>query len=456
MSLFTQELAFTQNGGVTNRTSGSAVLDLFAIVGASRGKNIDKQMVDAYMEDPVLATKVMLWSRDVRGGVGERAHFRNYLHALAKSNQELAFKVMLKIPEIGRFDDLKALLNTPLEKEALSLWFACICNGNGLAAKWFPRRGDVFVKTAKLFDFTPKELRRLVVDNSNTVEQAMCAKSWHEIDFSKLPSQAMLKYRKAFARNAEATYAKYLASLEKGEAKVNAGAVYPHEVYFKGKDTPSLLEGMWKALPNLVPEGVSFLPVIDTSGSMGYFTSTSRVNPIHIAVTLGMYLAERNTTEFKDEFITFSEQPKMVKLRGNSVASRLDNLSNASWGFNTNFVSTFQLIINKIKQNRIPQERVPQYLLVLSDMEFDRDGDVTGMQRAIQIWKQQLPEYKMPNVVFWNLNARAGNNPVTIHDTGVCMVSGYSPAIAKAVLSASKFDPMSVLLETVDVARYAL
>jgi hypothetical protein len=88
-------------------------------------------------------------------------------------------------------------------------------------------------------------------------------------------------------------------------------------------------------------------------------------------------------------------------------------------------------------------------------MEFNqcvRDSENT----ALAMIKSKYAEsgYTLPNVIFWNLNARAGNVPVKYNEQGTALISGFSPAIMKSVLSADKIDPTSIMLGTVNAPRY--
>jgi hypothetical protein len=287
----------------------------------------------------------------------------------------------------------------------------------------------------------------------------MCEKRWDKIDYSKVPSVAMNKYNKAWYRNGGENFTKYLESLKKGEAKINAGAIFPHDIikaafnddyYYYGSNNCATLNDaqieQWKALPNyLGNEEHSILPVCDVSGSMYGL-------PICISIALGLYLSERNKGDFKDAFITFSSRPQLQYLTGN-INNRLSQLYNADWGSNTNITAVFELILRRAVESKIPQSDMPNTILIISDMEFDCCGNMTNFENIKKQYEES--EYKLPNIVFWNVNGRAGNVPISINDQGVALVSGASPSVVRGVL-ADDLNPEKVMNSIIETDRYSV
>lgn len=461
----------TANGALTNQTSFSNCVDLFAIGASSRGKDITRLFDKALSEDSNVAIRIAQWIRDVRGGAGERQTFRDLFAYLIENDLHTAVRVLPKVPEIGRWDDVLVAVGTPLEPEALELIRAGLNTPEtaGLCAKWMPRQGEVAYKLRKAYSMTPKGWRKMLVALSNTVEQKMCARKWHEIEYGKLPSKAAAMYQNAFKRNDEARYNRYVESLQKGEEKINAGAIFPHDVVLSAKrGNDKVATEQWKALPNYMEEsGENVLPMVDTSGSMGCNVNAHQgsVTCGDVALALGIYCSERMSGPFKNHFLTFSAQPTLQKVTGTTLRNRVDNMNRAKWDMNTNFQAAFDLILKSAVRDNLPQEDMPTMVLVLSDMEFDsaerdrwmryRHGSNAEQTNfdAIKA-KYRKAGYDMPKLVFWNLNGREGNSPVTIHDTGTALVSGFSPAIMKSILQAKTVTPVDIMLDTVMVDRY--
>lgn len=457
-ALQSNEPARTTNGSKTHATSKSQLVDLFFMFGASRGKDITGQVALAIDENPELATRLLLWGRDVRGGAGERTLFRDNVKQLPK---DLRLKVLHKIPEVGRWDDVLEFIGTDLELEALALIRTALKEGNGLCAKWMPRPDKPLGKSLwhKLGYGSPKEYRKTLVGLTNVLETLMCAQKWDEIDFNKLTSMNHIKYPKAFRRHCEAAYTSYKESLDRGEAKVNTGAVYPHQVVQALKKGESIAVPMWEGLPDYL-EGSEerILPLVDVSYSMtvpaGGDASTTCMD---VAIALGMYLSERVEGDFNGAFLTFSDNPQLVYAKGD-LRARYSTVKNAHWGGSTNLDAAFHRILQTAVQNKTKKKHMPTMVIVLSDMEFNSYGvrgkDATTFKRIKAAYKEA--GYKMPKLVFWNLNARNGNNPVRMDTTGTSLVSGFSPSIMKGILGAGEFTPYSVMLETIMNPRYDL
>jgi len=343
---------------------------------------------------------------------------------------------------------------------------------NGLAAKWMPRKGDLAVEMRQAFGWSPKYYRKRLVELTNVVESKMCAKEWDEINFSHVPSVAAARYKKAFYRNATEAYTAYVAELVKDPqdrdptVKVNAGAVYPYDV-LKGLVSVynnqnynatqlGLIQAQWDALENFVGDA-NVLPLVDVSGSMMTPAGkNSKVACLDIAVSLGLYLADKNKGKFKDTFLTFSESPELLHLQGN-IVQKVQQMVKSTWGMNTNLVRAMEKILKTAKDGNVPQEEMPQMLLILSDMQFDHCARFDDSAMEMIRRKFEAAGYDMPNIVFWNLNAH-DNVPVKYDTRGVALVSGFSPAIMKAVLSGDtdQFTPEAIMMKAIMVPRYDL
>lgn len=449
----------TTNGMKARKRTGSACVDLFFKVGASRGKDIIPDFVAAYVEDKDLALRIAAWVRDVRGGAGERQIYRDILKHLDRHDPAAAFALASKAPELGRWDDVLAIGDAwnKNQENVFNMIKDALASNDGLCAKWMPRKGDAAVALRNHLGWTPKFYRKRLVELTKVVETQMCAKQWDDINFSHVPSVASSRYKKAFYRNAPAKYQEYIDKLVKGDdptVKVNAGAIFPHDVLkgrirhyieFSGTEL-KLIEKQWEALPNYVGDA-KILPLVDVSGSMNTPSGKSGTTCMEIAVSLGLYLADKNVGKFKDAFLTFSGNPELLYLKGN-INQKIEQMVSSNWGMNTDLEAAFKLILKTATKGKVPQEEMPEVLLILSDMQFDAccRPDYTAFK---MIRKQyEAAGYNLPKIVFWNLNAH-DNVPVKFDKEGTALVSGFSPAIMKSVLAADleQFTPESSCLK---------
>ncbi len=458
-----QNVTLTDNGMVTNPTSLNKCVDLFFSIGSMRGKSKDKVVNlfnEAYNENPLVASKILFWVRDVRGGAGERDVFRNVISFLTTNSPQTVRKNIGLIPEFGRWDDVLVLLGTELEDDMFSLIKTALSNGDGLCAKWMPRKGVVANKLRKLFRTTPKQYRKMLVELTNVVESKMCAGDWESIEYSKLPSLASSRYQKSFNKNDNERYNEYKKSLQDGTAKVNAGAVYPYDIIksmnYGGDNIVS--EKQWESLPNWMEGSVErILPVVDVSGSMGVEVGGNpNLSCMDVAVSLGMYISERNEGSFKDAFITFSNNPQLQYLTG-TLSERLHQLRRADWGMSTDLEAVFNLILNQAKMNNVPEDNMPTKILILSDMQFNQATrrDSLGAQSMIEAMYEEAG-YTKPDIIYWNLNAKGGNFPVEFDKNGTALVSGFSPSILKSLLGGKNMTPESIMMDTVNDDRYSV
>jgi hypothetical protein len=471
------EISRTENGMKAFATTDSKVLDLFGKIGSSRGRDLTSAFSAALAEDENLAIRILLWVRDVRAGAGERAQFRNLLRALEQTNPALAGKLISKIPFLGRADDLFSYQDPINRRAALRMYADALMDGNKLFGKWAPRLTSSKKATTagkkekqknardlmKFMLLEPKEYRQLLVRNTEAVEQLMAAKKWNEINFSHVPSLASARYQKAFGKNAGDAYSAYIRELQKpvGErdpkVRVNSGAVYPYDVVKSLRHgNKAVADAQFDALPNYVGNA-KILPMVDVSGSMSGHQLVSNATAMDVAISLGLYLSDRTSSDFKDMFMTFSSRPQIEVLRG-TLSQKFTQLSRAHWEMGTNLHAAFEELLRTARAGNVSAENMPDTILVLSDMQFNSCAKYDDS--AIQMIKRKYHEagYKMPQIVFWNLAARASadQSPVKMNDNGVALVSGFSPAIMATVLGADpeEFSPWSMMMKVIMNERY--
>ena len=445
-------------------------VDLFFKIGASRGKDIIPEFTAAFVENKELALRNVLWSRDVREGAGERQLFRTILAHLEKTDEESAKALMNRTLDLGRTDDLFVVQTPALKLHAFEILKRELNAGNKLVGKWLPReksaKSALATEFRKFLGVTPKEYRKLLVANTEVVETKMANKEWDTINFSHVPSQASSIYKRAFNRNTT-KYGEYVEALKNHttidgkEVKVNANAIYPYQV-IKNVDSrvdsteADFIVAQWDALPDYIGDA-KILPLVDVSGSMSAPVSGVNMSCMDMAVALGLYLADKNKGAFKDTFITFHESPKLLHLQGN-VIEKMTQMVRSPWGGSTDLEAAFNEILKVAIDGNVPQSEMPEYMVILSDMQFDQ-AQRGKKDTAFKMIKSKFKDagYELPKIIFWNLNAH-DNVPVKAHKDGAALVSGFSPSLMKAVLSANTedFTPKSIMLETIMQDRYAV
>jgi len=458
--------AYTENGALTNKSSESAVLDLFSM-GVSSTNKYDL-IETAMFEDPLLAGKAALYLRDVREGQGNRDILRALFQYFADGTKltHMVKRIIKHLPEIGRWKDVIELLESPnkqIRKWALKLIIKHYHKGtDGLLFKWLPRQGAAAKLIIAKLDIDHGEYRRYIVSKSTTVEQQMCAKQWESINYSHVPSVANKKYASAFLRNDESRRREFLSSATKGEVKINSSVLYPHDIVnmvklgfpswksyqVKMNEDTDTANALWFQLPNYMEQAHNVLPIIDTSGSMFTPATGTSAKVIDIAVALGIYFAEHNTGEYKDLWMNFSTEPQAYKLKGSTLSERISNLDYKNWGMSTDINKAFDFVLRAAKQN---PESAPNMILIISDMEFN--SCVKPLTNYEHI-KQQFAELgvDMPVLVFWRVNVKSTIQPVTMNDTGTVLINGYSPSIMKELLAGdmTNYNPYQVMRKVLD------
>lgn len=499
--------AITENGALTHKSTMDSLMDLFAMGAAYRTRSDEDVILlfkNAFESDPVYALKCLFYIRDVRGGQGERRFFRVAMKWLATADLSAARRNLIHVPEYGRWDDLFIFIGTPLENDALTivkhqLALDAQCKTPSLLAKWMPSENTSSAKTRKtaakvraFLGMTPKQYRKVLSalrKRINVLERLMSEGRWDEIEFDKIPSKAGLKYKNAFARhdiermkrNPEVkTYADFAKDTT---TKVNAKALYPYEVVAKATEVMGCSYSYWapsrgakpmddtdrlmvnKYWENLADyfSGKTFngLAVVDTSGSM---RGSNADAPINVAISLGMYCAERAKGPFAGHYVSFSSRPQLISVEGVDFCDKVQRIWKTNLCENTNIEATFDMLLNTAIANGCSQDDLPQNIIVISDMEFDQGtghynygynrsswNPKTLMEQIRAKWANH--GYRLPHLIYWNVQARQNNIPEDIGCGLVSYVSGMSPSIFEQIMSGKT--GYDLMMEKLNSERYA-
>ena len=470
--------AHTENGDLAYKSTGSACLDFFSLCGGMRRnlEDLDKLFAKAYAENPVVAIKILFYMRNIRGGLGERNSFRVLLKELAQYYPEMAKQIVYAVPEYGRWDDLLVLLETPAKDDAIALIKSQIEKDKkameegktvSLLGKWLPSintsskesvaRAKIVMASLGMKAVEYRKLCSALRKEIKILEDSLRRKDY-TFDYSKQPSQAMLRYKKAFMRNDEERYTAFLRKVveqaekiahgeeipEDEKVKLNATTLYPYQIVAPFMDdlggTRCLpdeealpLEASWKALDR---GSYDSRTIVVRDGSSSMYHGSGESAAINIATSLALLFAEQLGGAYKNSFITFSSKPELIQVpeTADTLEKKLNFISKYDDCSNTDIGKVYQLILDVAKSGNVPKEEMIERVLIISDMEFDICAD--GIS-TFEFYKKAFEEagYELPEIVFWNVDARDTRLPVTQNEKGVKLVSGASANIFSDVVS---------------------
>ena len=473
----------TQNGAITNASSLNSCVDFFAQGGSIRSNSEDEILslfTKAFARDKTIAVRLMYMFRDIRGGQGQRRPFRIQLNWLATHYPEQTKPLLNIVAEYGRWDDLYEVVGTQCENYVFTLMkhqvqedLEKLTNNQPISilGKWLKRINTSSKEsvalgnlTRKAFGLSAKDYRKLCANLNRYLEVAenrMSAKDWDKITYSKLPSQCLLKHRKAFARNDNVRYQEFIELAQQGKVNVNAGTLYPYQIVGKilnswtSKITPPEAEILWNNLPKIDVDSNAIV-VADVSGSMMGL-------PMEVCISLAIYFAEQAQGIYHNKFITFSEKPEMQSLAGENIFDKVMSLSNAAWDMSTNLERVFDVVLQAAINAKSPQSDMVETLYIISDMEFNAATKKQVKEDTVETFYQTMKlrfesnGYTIPKIVFWNVNANPGNFPVVHNTPNTCMISGFSPNILKYITGAQNeiLTPEGMMMEVVESPRYS-
>ena len=486
---------YTENGALAHERLNSDVYTLFALGAAYRSRS-DADCIllfkNAFKENETLALKCLFYIRDCRGGQGERRFFRVCMRWLAENYPERAAALAEYIPEYGRYDDwFKIYFNTPVEKQVIEMMkkqlstdMFCKKNAVSLLAKWMPSENassKETIRTARkirnAFGVSAKEYRQMLSKlrtKINVLEKLMSANRWDEIEFDKIPSKAGLIYKNAFARR-DIIAKRYENFAKDKSTKVNASTLYPYEVVAKATQhmgwygslslseiDRAMVNKYWENLPNYFEDkDCSMMCVVDTSSSM---VRRDAAAPINVAISLGLYCAERIGGPFKNHYISFSRVPQLIKTEGADFVDKVFRIYRTNLCENTDLTAVFDLLLATAMKPDVSPWDIPKTIVVISDMEIDQgtsnywrynrhsgwttNSTSTEMEKIRKKWA--ATGLKMPKLVYWNVDAR--NNTILDAGPNVTFVSGMSPVIFKQVLTGKT--GYDLMIDTICAKRY--
>jgi hypothetical protein len=407
-----------------------------------------KLFQQALMENDDLAVRLALYLRDARGGPGERRVGRILVRALSEHPNIVG--IIDKLPVLGRWDDVVEIpwTTSVAKNHAFDLVDKTLNNTTfsnyekGLCAKWMPRKGQISIELRKHMGVSPRGYRKLLVELTKVVETQMCKNEWDSINYSTIPSKAHRNYAKAFERHSEDRYQSYLndlstpAAIAKG-VKINASAIEPHELSRSLKKAGSSaaivqsINAQFLAMPYAVP-GVKLFPMIDVSPSMQGDSSVVGLTMKDIARSIGLHLSFSQDDPFRGLCLTFSENPRMLNYSGMTPTQAFTDLERQDWGAATHLISAFDLLLKLARQNNVPQENMPDAMVVLTDMNFNEHGAKNTYRYDAICSLASTYGYEPPKVIFWNLNRNSNGKPPMVGQAdqrGLVVISGFSTKI---------------------------
>ncbi len=405
-----------------------------------------------WIVDKPLAFKLLMWLRDCRGGAGNRSGARSCYRWLAEREPDsfwLSANMELLL-DVGRWDDLRSFWTTPMEMFAAIIWGANL-EKNILAAKWADRSDRPLQRVLKTNE---AGLRKKLADirKSHIVEHKMCTDRWGEVEYSKVPSVAMARYTNAFKRHDEERFEKYKKDLVEGKETVHADVLFPHDcVRTVLNGDHGIGNAQFDALPNFMDTDERVIVISDTSGSMITRVSGS-VQAVHVSQGMALYCSAKiqKGSPFYKKFIGFCSEGKFKNWNGMSFSEAIYDreIFDRAIG-STRIDKALDLILETARFFNLADSFMPTMLLIISDMQFHSgtEGFGTEIQNALLRWIDA--GYSKPKIIYWNVAGYIGS-PETVDAENVALVSGFSPAILKAIFSGEDIFPKAVMLRTLE------
>lgn len=493
----------TQKGATSLDTTCSARIDLFFKLTRDfyRNNSFFETIDKAWNEDPLDTMKILFHGRDCRGGKGDRSSFLHAMVYIAYKHYNWWVVNLRLIPEFGRWndlfelvvlfnhyswepssmlgadftrhtDDIITLVVNQLKSDKLNMMRG---NPATLLAKWIPSENKKIDKSTGLYMKISKKMYCIQGDNKidvgrlrkeyisplreyiDIVERYMCSGRWSEIDFSKVPSVAMHKLKKAFEKNANSVYNSWCEKLQKNEVKVNFSQVYPHQLVASYLHQhiytfDIVVERQWR----LMIERLESVSIFNNSIALCDVSASMAGVPLQVCIAMGIIISSLAKGQLHNKILTFETNPNLVTIPSTckTLFDKVNFLSEIPWDSETNLYKAFDLLLDKVNNGIIS---MPSKLYIFSDMQFDSacacDYDLTEYE--IFKIKYNIAGYEIPEVIFWNLRSNDTDDfPISFDEKGTALLSGYSPNLLKSLLECDRLTPWQVMKTVIDNPRY--
>lgn len=461
--------AFTENGDKAYLSTGSYCLDYFSIIGGMRYnyQNSIKLFLQAFYENPKTAIKLLFFVRDIKEGLGERNIFRYTFNMLSNMYPDVCKQLIEYIPQYGRYDDLLCCYETPLRKDIVALIEKQLkqdienkqnSKPISLLSKWLPsintsnfEARSLASKLCQSLNMTKEEYRKtLSYLRKDLIIENNLRESDYTFDYAQIPGGAMLKYKNTFFRKDVERYHNYLKNVKSGKEKMNTQTLYPYQIirrlqnYSISEEEKESLDVMWN---NFDKTNISSKTIVVRDGS-GSMYDNAPASAISVATSLAILFAEQLQGEFKNKFITFSHNPKLIEIKGNTISEKYEYISKFDDVSNTDIKKVYDLILKVYKHKEFKKEDALDRIVIISDMEFD---EIEAYDKTSYLYFKEKFEklgFEIPEVVFWNVRTRNIHFPVT-NAANVKLVSGASQNIINKLVSNEGDDAYELMLECI-------
>jgi hypothetical protein len=421
----------TENGDIAYTSTGNNLLDML-FMSEYFQKHLNHVGIGTSEREKLFS----MFMRDPRYGIGLRDLGRELMK---QSEVDLA-----DVVKAGRFDDIFSMEGwMPFLRDE-------ILAGNELAKKWAPRYSSKNLmlarEFAKFLGMNKQQYGKFV--KVNTVEKSLSDKETDGIVFEHVPSLAMIKYYNRFIKGKDTSerFKEYLSDVKSGKKELKVSTTTVYDIYRNmDKIDPDLF------FDKIEKIAISCVPVVDTSGSMWDMNDS-----IGKALSIGHYLAKCSTFA-PNQVVSFSSRPQLITLGSDDVNRRaygmyeqlLQSGNGSSYAreiasmytgdcSNTDFAAVMDLFKSV--------DTLPEYIVVLSDMEFDR-GSYQSKNELRNLWRVMGYTTK---IVWWNFNSRSTTCP-EIDADGNIFISGYNPMLLQYLEAG--FDGEKFLDKLLDVYK---
>tara|TARA_Y100000385_G_C13099650_1_gene643658 strand:+ start:2034 stop:3443 length:1410 start_codon:yes stop_codon:yes gene_type:complete len=308
-----------------------------------------------------------------------------------------------------------------------------------LCAKWCPsekdsldRRYNLVRTLCKAMSWNKATYRKEYLTPlrkyTRIIEPLMCDNRWSEIDIERVPRCAMKKLKMTFRKRLPANleyYEKYCKYYKQPSSYEFMGNIY------------SYTQNEWNNILEMTDKTHGTISVIDISSSMKKwnYSQDYDFNPVDVSVGIGILLANTLQGYFKNKFITFSHNPEILTLsETDNVFEHHKHVTNSDWSTKLDISSVLDILLYTAISYDVTKDEFPRNLLVITDASSENASSVIN-ESIFSKYKKSI--YLIPHIKFWNLGS---NNHMSDEREYVTEIAGFSHIFVKPLITSNKFE----------------
>lgn len=399
---------------------------------------------NALQENPDLALKILLHTRDFKNGKGEKKISHLLLYYIRLNNPNIYKYVLQNIIEVGYWKDVLHMcdlvknenIDTEVElfSQQLLLDYSSLSDEITMCAKWAPSENSKYHLVAKLIiekmNVSPREYRKIlthlrsIIAKKHVILEQNLSQHNYNVDIGNIPFKSRELYKNSLKRftnskgkkivdriELQKKYNSFIKSLS--NTKINKIIDIAHI-----RNSDECVYKKWnEIITKYMKNFKNCACVIDVSNSMKQKIKHSTL-PIDVSISFGIFIQD---SDYKNKLFSFSDNPVQINLNSSDILSKINTVKKTNWNN----------LLNYDKLKSITEIYQFDKLFILTDINLNNEERI------------KLQNFNINRIVYWNL--RSFKNEIKLETTqNLTEINGFTNYLMDSILSDNDLSDLSI------------